>query len=185
MSESPSPVTIRSAAPADVPALHSLIVELAVFEKLEHEVLATEASTHAALFGPSPSAEALIAQAADSIVGFALFYPFYSTFAGRSGLYLEDLYVQPAHRRHGLGRALVNAFIHLARQRHAPKIEWRVLTWNHGAIQFYQSLGATILHDWVPVRLTLSDQNNSLPDRPSGLKNPSQPWMPSETASEN
>jgi len=146
---------IRPATPADVPALHALIVELAVFEELAHEVLATEASTREALFGAAPSAEALVAEVDGRAVGFALFYPFYSTFAGRSGLYLEDLFVQEAHRRSGLGRALVEGFIARARERGCPKVEWRVLAWNEGAIRFYESLGAAILRDWVPVRLPL------------------------------
>lgn len=148
---------IRPATPADVPALHALILELAVYEKLEHEVRATENETHAALFGARPAAEALVAEDADgSLAGFALFYPFYSTFAGRGCLYLEDLYVRETHRRQGLGRALISAFLDTARARGCPKAEWRVLDWNEPAIRFYRSLGATILDDWRPVRLGLA-----------------------------
>lgn len=148
--------TLRRVAPADVPALHALILELADFEQLADEVVATEESTHAALFGPAPCAEAVLAEDAGVPVGFALYYPVYSTFAGRSGLFLEDLFVKPCHRRAGVGRALMEAFITTARERGCPKVEWRVLTWNDGAIQFYESLGATVLRDWVPVRLGLA-----------------------------
>jgi len=150
-----SAFTIRPATPADVPSLQALIRELAVFEQLEHEVVATEAMTREALFGAVPCAEALVAEVEGVVVGVAVYYPFYSTFAGRSGLYLEDVYVRESHRRLGLGRALVEGFIGVARARGCPKVEWRVLTWNDGAIRFYESLGATILRDWVPVRVAL------------------------------
>ena len=150
--------TIRPATPTDVPLLHALILELAVFEKLAHEVAATEASTAEALFGPARCAEALLAVVEGEVVGFALFYPFYSTFAGRTGLYLEDLFVRESHRRAGLGRALMGAFIARAREQGCPKVEWRVLAWNEAAIQFYESLGATVLRDWVPVRLALAGE---------------------------
>jgi GNAT superfamily N-acetyltransferase len=151
------PTTIRPVKPADVSALHALILELAAFERLTHEVVATEESTWEAVFGAVPSAEALVAEVGGEVVGFALFYPFYSTFAGRSGLYLEDLFVREAHRRGGVGRALIEGFLSRARERGCPKVEWRVLTWNEGAIRFYESLGATVLRDWVPVRVALGE----------------------------
>jgi len=149
------PVRIRSATPSDVSAVHALILELAEFERLTHEVVATEESTREALFGTRPAAEALLAECGGEPVGFALFYPFYSTFAGRNGMYLEDVYVKGSHRRSGVGRALLEGFVARARECGCPKVEWRVLTWNEGAIRFYESLGADILRDWVPVRLNL------------------------------
>jgi GNAT superfamily N-acetyltransferase len=151
-----APPLVRRATPDDVSSVHTLIRELAVFEKLEHEVVATEEATRSALFGPSPCAEALLAEVDGEAVGFALFYPFYSTFAGRCGLYLEDVYVREAHRRGGCGRGLMEGFLARARELECPKVEWRVLTWNDGAIRFYESLGATVLRDWVPVRMGLA-----------------------------
>lgn len=151
--DSQAPLTVRLAIPADAPAVHALILELAVFERLAHEVVATEASTREALFGAVPSAEALVAEVGGEVVGFALYYPVYSTFAGRTGLYLEDLFVREGHRRGGVGRALMDGFLARARQRGCEKVEWRVLTWNEVAIRFYESLGAVVLRDWVPVRL--------------------------------
>lgn len=149
------PIRIRSATPSDAAAVHALILELAEFERLTHEVVATEESTREALFGALPAAEALLAECDEEPVGFALFYPFYSTFAGRNGMYLEDVYVKESHRRSGVGKALLEGFVARARECGCPKVEWRVLTWNDGAIRFYESLGAEILRDWVPVRLDL------------------------------
>lgn len=150
---SSSPFIIRPAQTSDAEAIHALILELAEFEQLSHEVSATPHETAQALFGPQPQAEALVAvNSGNSLIGFALFYPFYSTFAGRCGLYLEDLYVQPNWRRQGVGRALLQSFLQVAQERGCPKAEWRVLDWNEPAIRFYQALGATLLHDWRPVR---------------------------------
>ncbi len=99
----------------------------------------------------------MVAEGEGSLIGFALFYPFYSTFAGRPCLYLEDLFVRESHRRHGVGRALIEAFVATARARGCPKVEWRVLGWNEPAIRFYESIGASILRDWMPVRLSFED----------------------------
>ena len=118
-------------------------------------MVASEADTGRELFGPRPSAEAMIAEVAGAPVGFSVFYSVYSTFAGRPGLYLEDLYVRPAHRRSGVGRALITAFLDIAKSRRCPKVEWRVLRWNTPALEFYRSLGAVVLDDWVPVRVLL------------------------------
>ena len=158
-------LSVRPVTEADVPTVHAMIAELAEFELLTHEVVATAEDTRRALFGSSPSAAALIAEVGGNAAGFALFYPFYSTFAGRQGLYLEDLYVRPAFRKGGVGRALVNGFLQAARERQAPKVEWRVLRWNENAIRFYRSLGATLLDDWAPVRLVLGTEG-SPPPRP-------------------
>jgi GNAT superfamily N-acetyltransferase len=148
-------ISVRPAAAADVPVLHAMIAELAAYEKIAHEMVATEEDTAREIFGPHPTAEAMIAEVDGVAVGFSVFYPVYSTFAGRPGLYLEDLYVRPAHRRSGVGRALITAFLDIAKSRRCPKVEWRVLRWNTPALEFYRSLGAVVLDDWVPVRALL------------------------------
>jgi GNAT superfamily N-acetyltransferase len=145
---------IRPAAPADVPAIQSLILELARYEHLEHQVSSTEASLTEHLFGPRPCAEALVAEDAPETVGFALFFPNYSTFLGRPGLYLEDLFVLPSHRRKGHGRALLREVARLAVERRCGRLEWAVLHWNQPAIAFYESLGAQRLDEWGTFRLT-------------------------------
>src|SRR5262245_46864268 len=122
-------ISIRPAVATDVPVLHAMIAELAAYEKIAHEMVATEEDTARELFGPHPSAEAMMAEMDGAAVGFSVFYSVYSTFAGRPGLYLEDLYVRPAHRRRGVGRALITAFLDTAKSRRCPKVEWRVLRW--------------------------------------------------------
>jgi len=146
-------ITVRAAVPTDVTALHALIGELAVYENLEHEMVATEADTFRHLFGPTNTAEALIAEHAGFIAGFAIFYPFYSTFAGRPGLYLEDVYVRSEFRRRGIGKALLQHFLAVAQERGCAKAEWRVLRWNDPALAFYRSFGATVLEEWVTVQV--------------------------------
>jgi GNAT superfamily N-acetyltransferase len=125
-----------------------LIRELAAFEKLEHLVQVTPASLQPHLFGNKPVAEAVVAEVADAVVGFALFFTNFSTFLGQPGLYLEDLYVQPQHRGHGLGKALLQHLGALAVQRGCGRFEWSVLDWNQNAIDFYQRMGAAVLPDW-------------------------------------
>ncbi|MGI8602851.1 MAG: GNAT family N-acetyltransferase [Verrucomicrobiales bacterium] len=145
-------MTIRAATVSDVADLHAMIGELADYESLE--MTATMADTEAALFAKPAAAEALIAIGFDGApAGFAIYYPCYSTFRGGRVLYLEDLFVRDSFRRRGIGRALLAEFLGIARQRGCAKVEWRVLRWNTPAIEFYRSLGATILDDWVPVRL--------------------------------
>jgi GNAT superfamily N-acetyltransferase len=146
-------MTIRPVIPADVAEVHAMILELAEFERLTHEVRATLEDTRHALFGGNPIAEALIGEFDGRAAGFAIFFPFYSTFAGRPGLYLEDLYVRERFRRRGLGQALTREFLRVARERGCPRVEWRVLRWNTPALEFYRSIGASILDDWVPARL--------------------------------
>jgi GNAT superfamily N-acetyltransferase len=145
---------IRAAAPADAPLILQLIRELADYEKLSHHVVASEDSIRTALFGPKPAAECLIAELAGKPVGFALFFHNFSTFLGRAGLYLEDLYVQPEYRGKGVGRRLLAQLARLALQRGCGRFEWAVLDWNAPAIRFYQSLGAQMLEDWKINRLT-------------------------------
>jgi len=146
--------TIRPATPADLPAIVGLIRELAVFEKLEHLMVATPESMAPHLFGLRPAAESVVAEADGQVVAFALFFTNFSTFLGKPGLYLEDLYVQPAHRGAGLGRALLQHLGALAVERDCGRFEWSVLDWNENAIRFYESMGATVMPDWRICRIT-------------------------------
>jgi GNAT superfamily N-acetyltransferase len=148
------PATIRAATPADTGAIFALTYELAQFEKLTHIFVATEAGLRDALFGARPSIEALVAEDAGRIIGYALFFHNFSSFAGRRGLYLEDVYVQPAQRGGGLGTALLRHVAALAVERQCARFEWTVLDWNAPAISFYQKMGATVLPDWRVVRVT-------------------------------
>ena len=140
--------TFRAAVPADVPAIVGLIRELAEFEHLSHLVKVTPQSLEPHLFGARPVAEALVVELDRQVVAFALFFTNFSTFLGQPGLYLEDLYVQPAHRRCGIGRALLRQLATLAVQRQYGRFEWSVLDWNQDAISFYTSMGATLMTDW-------------------------------------
>ncbi|WP_459621077.1 N-acetyltransferase family protein [Burkholderia sp. 3C] len=128
--------------------------ELAEFESLTHLFVATEADLDDALFGPNPAAGALVATQDGAVVGYALYFQNYSTFLGKRGLYLEDLYVQPACRGTGLGTRLLRALAALAVERRCGRFEWTVLDWNQPAIDFYERLGATVLPDWRVVRVT-------------------------------
>jgi GNAT superfamily N-acetyltransferase len=147
-------LTLREATPADVPTILGFIKELAVYEKLEHQVVATEALLREHLFGSRPAAEVVIAELDVRPVGFALYFQNFSTFLGRPGLFLEDLYVQPHARGHGVGTALLVHLAKLAVARGAGRFDWNVLDWNEPAIGFYQRLGATVLPDWRTCRLT-------------------------------
>ena len=146
--------TLRPATPADCATLVALIRELAVFEKLEHLVAVTPESLQPHLFGPRPAAEAVVAEVSGQVVAFALFFTNFSTFLGQPGLYLEDLYVQPAFRGTGLGRALLAHLGALAVARGCGRFEWSVLDWNANAIRFYEKMGATVLPDWRICRVT-------------------------------
>lgn len=150
----PATLSTRPATLADVPAILSLILELAEYEKLTHEVVATEGTLAETLFGPSPCAEALMGCVDGVTVGFALFFQNYSTFLAKPGLHLEDLYVQPAHRGCGLGKALITAVARIAHERGCGRYEWTVLDWNTPAIRFYESLGAEMKDDWRIMRVT-------------------------------
>lgn len=146
--------TVRPAAPADARELLRLIGELAVYEKLEHMVEGTERGLAEALFGPRPAAEALIAERGGRAVGFALYFTTFSTFLCKPGLYLEDLFVEPAHRGQGIGRTLLARLAALAAERGCGRLEWRVLDWNEPSIRFYESLGASLMKEWILVRMT-------------------------------
>ncbi len=144
---------IRPARPDDCEAIHGLIRELAEFEKLLHQVEATPESLNEALFGERPTAEALVAEVDGTVVAYAIFFHNFSTFAGRAGLYLEDLYVQPDHRGTGIGKALIAEYLRIAKERNCPRAEWMVLDWNQRAIDLYEGLGAELLSEWRLVRL--------------------------------
>ncbi|MBH9553198.1 GNAT family N-acetyltransferase [Inhella gelatinilytica] len=148
------PPVIRSATPADVPTLLALIRELAVFEKLEHLVQSDAALLTEHLFGAQPVIEAVVAEVEGKVVAFALFFRNYSTFLTKPGLYLEDLYVQPAHRGAGLGEALLRHLAQLAVARGYGRFEWSVLDWNEHAIRFYERMGAQLMHDWRICRVS-------------------------------
>jgi len=146
---------IRPATAADVPALIGLIHELAAFETLQHLLQTDEARLREHLFDARPVVEALVAQAPDgAIVGFALFFTNYSTFLSRPGLYLEDLYVQPAARGDGIGQRLLRELARIAVARDYGRFEWSVLDWNVNAIRFYERMGATLMPDWRICRVT-------------------------------
>jgi GNAT superfamily N-acetyltransferase len=146
--------TIRAATPADVDAMLALMHELAEYEKLTHLFVATAEGVRDALFGARTSAEALVAERDGRIVGYALFFHNFSTFLGRRGLYLEDIYVQPAERGSGLGKAMLRQLAALALERQCGRFEWTVLDWNQTAIDFYERMGASVLPDWRIVRMT-------------------------------
>lgn len=146
-------IAIAPATVADVPLILALIRELAAYEKLSPEVVATEEGLRATLFGEHPYAETLLAREDGESAGFALFFHNYSTFAGRPGIYLEDLYVRPEFRGRGIGRALLAHLAHLAVERGCARLEWAVLDWNEPSIGFYRSLGAVPMDDWTVFRL--------------------------------
>ena len=140
--------SIRPAQPSDVAHIHAMIVELAVFEKLEHLVVATEAMLHDGLFGARPACEAIVGEENGEVVAFALFFHNFSTFLTRKGLYLEDLYVKQSCRGKGYGRHMLVKLAQLAVERNCGRFEWSVLDWNTPAIDFYQRMGAELLPDW-------------------------------------
>ena len=146
-------LSIASAVEADAGLILSLIRELAAYERLSHAVTAAEEDVAASLFGEHPEAEVRIARWAGEPAGFALFFMNYSTFLGRRGIYLEDLFVREAHRRRGIGRALLRDLARIAVERGCGRLEWAVLDWNTPAIGFYEKLGATPMSEWTVFRL--------------------------------
>jgi GNAT superfamily N-acetyltransferase len=145
---------IRPARASDVAHIHAMIVELAVFEKLEHLVVATEALLHEGLFGSKPSCEAIIGEEDGEVVTFALFFHNFSTFLTRKGLYLEDLYVRQAYRGRGYGTRMLQHLARIAVERQCGRFEWSVLDWNEPAINLYKAMGADILPEWRTCRVT-------------------------------
>ena len=146
--------SIRPATIDDVPVILALIRELAEYEKLSDEVVATDDVLRETLFGNQPGAEVLIASVDDQPAGFALFFHNFSTFLGLPGIYLEDLFVRPEFRSSGLGRTLLAYLARLATERRCGRLEWSVLDWNQPAIGFYKKLGAEAMSDWAVYRLT-------------------------------
>lgn len=145
---------LRLAEPTDVQVLFGLIEALAEYEKLSHAVTGNADALKEHLFGSRPYAEAIIADYGGQAVAFALFFPNYSTFLTKPGIYLEDLFVLPEYRRQGIGKALLTYLAQLAVSRGCGRLEWSVLDWNESAIAFYESMGASILEDWRICRVT-------------------------------
>lgn len=146
--------SIRFARQDDVPLIHTFIRGLARFERLEHECLATEEALRNTLFGPRPYAEVLIGEFEGTPVGFALFFHNYSTFLAKPGIYLEDIYVDPAWRGRGFGAAFLTQVADLAVARGCGRLEWAVLDWNENAIRLYERLGAKPMNGWTIMRVT-------------------------------
>jgi GNAT superfamily N-acetyltransferase len=157
---------IRAAVEADVPLILRFIRELADYERLLHEVVATEERLRDTLFGARPAAEVVVAEEDGEALGFALFFHNYSTFLAQPGIYLEDLYVRPESRGKGAGRALLAHLARLARERGCGRLEWWVLDWNESAIRFYRSLGAQGMDEWTVFRLTGDDLNRLADESP-------------------
>lgn len=155
MSSSPTTngVQIAPATTDDVPALMALIRGLAEYEKLTHQLRMTPEALREHLFGPRPYAEAAIARVGGEAVGYAIWFHNYSTFLAKPGLYLEDVFVLPEHRAHGVGRAMLRYVARIARERGCGRFEWSVLDWNEPAINFYRRIGADILPDWRICRM--------------------------------
>jgi len=147
-------MSIREATQADLPLITSLVRELAEYEKLAHQAVATEADFAESLFGPSPKAYALIVEHEGQPAGFAIYFYNYSTFLGRPGIYVEDVFVRPEFRRNGFGRALFKYLAQKAVAEKCGRMEWWVLDWNEPAINFYRGLGAAPMDEWTVQRLT-------------------------------
>jgi GNAT superfamily N-acetyltransferase len=158
--------SITEAAPADVPGLLDLIIELARFERLEHEVEASVESLQQALFGSPPAAGALIARCGGDLAGYAIYFFTFSSFVGRAGIWLEDVYVRPPFRRRGLGRALIEAVAGIGAARGCGRFEWTALNWNTKALEFYRRLGARPMEDWVLLRLSSDGLRNLAQRKP-------------------
>ena len=149
-----SALKIRPAAEADVPLIFDFIRKLAEYGDLSDEVSATVEDVRAALFGPKPVAEAVLAFWGEAPAGFALFSCTFSSFVGKTGIYIEDLYVEQDYRNKGIGKALLVHLARLGRQKHCGRLEWAVLNWNERAMEFYQDLGAIPMDEWTTFRLT-------------------------------
>ena len=165
MSQTPAELTVAPARENDVPLILEFIRKLADYERLSADVIADESMLRESLFGAKPAAEVLLAYWANEPVGFAVYFESFSTFIGRPGIYLEDLFVLPGFRGKGIGKALLRHLARIAETRNCARLEWAVLDWNQPAIKFYRSLGAIPLQDWTVFRLTdsalheLAEQN--------------------------
>lgn len=147
-------MTIRQATPNDARAIYDMIYELAVYEKAPEEVVTTPDEIKASLFGPDSKTEALICEMEGKAVGYAVFFTSYSTWLGRNGIYMEDLYVSPDFRGHGAGKALMKTIARCAVSRQCGRLEWSVLDWNQPAIDFYLSIGSLAQDEWIRYRLS-------------------------------
>jgi GNAT superfamily N-acetyltransferase len=145
---------LRPTAPADVPVLHRLMRDFATFEKLDHRFKITEAELHAALFGAKPVLESMLAEFDGVTVGFALWYLTFGTFSGRYSLFVEDIYIDPAHRGRGIGLALFRHMARIALERRCIDMTWNVLDWNTPAIEFYRRIGAKPVRGWIPQQIS-------------------------------
>ena len=154
MSENLESYSIRPALPTDIPSIQRLIIELAIYEKEPDAVEAGEAELERALFGADPVAYCHVAEVDGEVVGIALWFLNYSTWKGSAGLYLEDLFVQPAHRGKGIGLGLMRTLARLCVERGYPRFQWWVLDWNEPSINFYKSIGAVAMDEWTTFRLT-------------------------------
>ena len=150
----PTPIHLEAATEADVPTILRFILELAAYERLAHEVVATEDTLGAALFGLDRIAHAVVARAGTEPAGFALYFFSFSTFLSKRGLYLEDLYVTPAWRRHGIGRMLLSHLARIAVDQGCGRMEWSVLDWNEPALAVYRAIGARPMSEWTVQRLS-------------------------------
>jgi len=147
-------MNIKFATEEDIPLILQFIKELADYEKLLHEVVATESLLKENLFGKNKRAEVVFAYENEEPIGFALFFHHFSAFLGKPGIYLEDLYVKPSHRSKGIGQQLLAFLAHLAKERDCGRLEWRVLDWNRKAIDFYLKIGAIPMDEWTVFRVT-------------------------------
>jgi GNAT superfamily N-acetyltransferase len=147
-------IIVRAAEERDVDRIFELILGLAAYEQLSDRVIGNANLLRSHLFGDRAYAEAIVAELGDLTIGFALFFPTYSTFLTQPGIHLEDVFVQPEYRRQGVGKALMTTIAKIAHDRGCGRLEWSVLDWNQNAIEFYQSLGATVLPDWKTCRMT-------------------------------
>jgi GNAT superfamily N-acetyltransferase len=167
------PPVIRQARPEDVGLLLGLVGELAEYERLQDQLHATEELVSEALFGERPVAEALIAECGSEPAGYALFYPTFSTFLAIQGIWLEDLFVRPAHRRAGVGRALLAEVAAQVRERGGERLEWSALDWNELALGFYRGIGAQTMDQWVTHRL-IGEQLTRLAGEAGAARAPSE-----------
>jgi GNAT superfamily N-acetyltransferase len=147
-------ITLTPALESDVPLILYFIRQLAEYERLASKVVATEAILRESLFGKQPKAEVVIARFEAEPAGFAVFFSNFSTFSGRAGIYLEDLFVEPKFRRHGIGKALLAHLAKLTKDRNCARLEWAVLDWNAPAVKFYKKLGAEAMDDWTVYRVS-------------------------------
>ncbi|MDA7921397.1 GNAT family N-acetyltransferase [Verrucomicrobiales bacterium] len=157
-------VKIRPAKPEDVVGILEMVAELAEFEKLSDQLVATEADYQNSLFGLVPVAEALVAENSKGLIGYAIFFSTFSTFIGRAGIWLEDLYVKEAFRHQGVGKRLLKSLGKIAQERDAGRYEWCVLDWNQNAIDLYEQVGGEILEEWRIVRMDRKGIEN-LPEK--------------------